>query len=119
MRRDGGVTVDPGLLRHSIVWQQKVVASQNAFGEDVYDWQDVLSCRAQVRSLSGMELQSAQQRWAESQYGILQYYSPGLATTMRISWNDNGTTRYLDVLNISDKAGTRRRLDVIAKEWVP
>jgi len=48
-----------------------------------------------VRSLSGQELAAAQQRFAEAQYGLLQHYSNGLATSMRIKWNDNGTVRPL------------------------
>jgi len=121
-RIDEGRTLNPGLLRHQIIWQRKEQtpgSEQNTFGEDVFEWVDHVLCRAQIRSLTGRELEMAQQRWAEAKYAIRQHFTRGLTTTHRIQWNDDGDIKYLDPLEVSDLAGTRRVQDVIAKEWVP
>lgn len=118
-RIDEARALNPGLLRHRIVWQAKEVTGQDGFGQDVYDWQDVISCPAQVRMLSGRELEVAQQRWAEAKYMIRQHYYRGLGTTHRIFWSIDGVDKYLDPLEVSDIAGTGRVQDIVAKEWVP
>lgn len=119
MRLDEARTLNPGLLRDQITWQRKVLASpyQNSYGEDVYQWSDLLTCRAQVKALSGRELETAQQRWAEAQYVIRQHYYAGLKRSDRIAWYVDGETRHLDVLDVADRDGIGAAQTVIAKEW--
>lgn len=120
-RIDEGRATNPGLLRHQITWELQVPAAspQNSYGEDQFVWTGMLTCRAQVRELSGRELESAQQRWGEAKYAIRQHYSLGLELTHRIYWFVDGEAVYLDPIDIADQAGTGHWQDIMAKEWVP
>ena len=113
MRLDGSKILNPGLLRHTITWQQKTVSGQNSFGEDIYEWDDVMVCRARVTALAGRELEAAQQRWAEARFQIEQHYVSGLKRAMRVAWGD----RLLDVIDAEDPWGTGMALRAMAKEW--
>lgn len=112
-----GIPLNPGRLTESITYQRKSVTGENSFGEDVYSWVDLQVMRADVRNLAGKELQSAQQRFAEAQYQIIQHYVAGLQRKDRIAWLKDGAYRYLDVLDIQDRVGTGRQQEVLAKEW--
>ena len=117
----GGEILNPGLLRHQITWQRKSVSGQNSFGEDIYTWQNFLTCRARVEGApnsSGQdESQQAMQRWAEAEYLITQHFAPGLAAKMRIAWWIDGAMVYLDVLNIEDPPGTGRYQKILARTF--
>ena len=115
-RIDGSFILNPGLLRHGIVWQEKVVSGQDTTGADVYSWNDVLRCRARVQALGGREYARVMERWADAQYEITQHYSKGLKAKMRIQWLVDGDTHTLDVLNINDPAGAGRYQTVICKD---
>lgn len=111
-----GAPLNPGRLRHQITWQRQAVSTQNSFGDDVSSWTDVITCRANVRSLSGRELSAAQQLWAEAKYLIEQHYIPRLSTEDRISWYIDGDVRLLDVIAIEDTVGTGMTHAVYAKD---
>lgn len=119
-RPDEDRALNPGLLRHRIIWQRKVSPdppAQNGFGEPDLDWDDVLACSAQVTSKgAGGEAAAEGQRWATVEYEIVMHYSPGVLSSDRIKWFENGVTRYLDVLSIVDRAGQHRIMDIIARE---
>jgi len=120
-RVDEGKTPNPGLLRHQITWERKVPAASpiNSYGEDVFVWSGFQVCRAQVKELTGRELESAQQRWAEAKYVILQHYIKGLEMTDRIYWWIDGEAVYLDPLSIDDEPGTGYWQQVVCKERIP
>lgn len=117
-RVDEAKTLNPGLLRHQITWQRKVLGDPNTFGEPTYLWTDLVSVKAQVKDISGTEMTAAGQRWAEAKYEIIQHYVPGLKTGDRGLWRVDGEIRYLDITDIGDAAGTGRVLTIAAKEWV-
>ncbi len=115
---DGGEVLNPGLLRHQITWQQKIVSGQNSFGEDIYTWQDFLTCKARVQGAPGKdETERAMQRWADAEFMITQHFSPGVAANMRIAWWIDGAMVYLDVLNIDDPPGTGRYQNILARTF--
>jgi head-tail adaptor len=110
--------LDPGLLRHQITWQKKVVSGQNSYGEDNFSWVNFLTCRACVEGAPRRgETQQAMQRWAEAEYQITQHFSPGLEAKMRIAWWIDGAMAYLDVLNIDDPPGTGRYQKILARTF--
>lgn len=117
MRIDEARTLNPGLLRHRITYQRKVISGQDAIGQDLYTWVDLASVSAQIKAVTGREKQSADQRWAEAQYRITQHWYAGLQRGDRIAWWSDGEMRYLDVIDIEDQAGTQRVQFVLAKEW--
>jgi SPP1 family predicted phage head-tail adaptor len=109
--------LNPGILRHQIVWQRKKVTDRSSMGEAQFEWVDVLICKAQVKPLQGREIEAAQQRWAEARYRITQHYVAGLNQAERGVWSIDGETRYLDILDIQDRGGVGRVMDILAKEW--
>jgi head-tail adaptor len=118
-RIDEDHLLNPGLLRHRLVWKRKqapardLPAALNSFGEPVidsgkYEWTTVLTCNAQVKQTSGEETNADGQRQASTEYDIVQHFVAGLSAGDRIEWNDNGVTRTLDVLShVIDRAGQR------------
>ncbi len=98
---------DFGDLLDQITWQRKGIAGQNASGEDIYTWVDLLTCKARIQSSRSLiaknpEFQQVMQRWAEADFIITQHFSPGLSADMRISWFTDGAVVYLDVLGVDD-----------------
>lgn len=116
-KADGSEILNPGLLRHRITWQEQVVTSQDSYGQNVYTWQPVLTCRAQVQARGGMEMERAMQKWADAQFLITQHFSPGLRAKMRILWYVDGETQILDVLGIDDPSGMGRYQNVVCKNF--
>ncbi len=117
VRFDGSFVLDPGRLRDQITWQQKTVSGQDSFGQDVFDWTDVVTCRAQITALQGQELFRAQEYNALAQYQIVQHHTVGLTAAMRIAWLIDGTLLYLNVLNINPAPGARLYQTVLAKDF--
>ncbi len=119
-RVDESGILNPGVLRHQLLWQVKTVSGTNSTGEDVYDWnQTFVEVRGQVKSLEGRELEMVQQRFAEARYGIIHPWVPGLTTKMRILWIDpSGYEHVLDVLDVSDSPSIRGYTTVVAKDYV-
>lgn len=113
MRIDGSKILNPGLLRHRIIWQQKAVSGQDSVGQDIYAWADFITTPARVTALSGRELEAAQQRWAEARFKIEMHYTPAIEREMRGVWG----SRYLDVIDAEDPWGTGMVLHVMAREW--
>jgi head-tail adaptor len=118
MRIDESKSLNPGLLRHRVTWQRKSVTGQNSYGEDIWEWQDIVTVSCQVKPLTGRETQDAQQRWAEAKYKIVQHWYAGMELVDRGAWWYDGAMRYLDILDIQDRAGILRVMDITAKEWV-
>lgn len=116
MRLDGSKVLNPGLLRHQITWERKVVSGQ-LDGEDVFAWEIVADVRARILPLVGRELENAQQRWPEARYRIEQHYVPGLQRGHRGYWHGEEGVRYLDAVDVQDPAGTAMSLVILAKEW--
>lgn len=116
-RLDGSEILNPGLLRHQIIWQRKNVTGQNSTGEDVFTWQDYLTCRAQVAAASGTEYAREMQTWPEAKFILTQHFSRGISEDMRIAWYVDGDVKYLDVLNIDDPAGTGRYQEVVCRTY--
>lgn len=117
-RIDGSTILNPGLLNHRIVWQQKAVSGQDSVGQDIYTWGDVITTPARVTALQGRELEAAQQRWAEARFKIEMHYTAAIEREMRGAWFVDGEYRYLDVIDAEDPWGTGMVLHVMAKEWV-
>ena len=110
--------LDPGRLRHQITYQRQTVSGQNTFGEDVVAWTNIVTLKAEVRSLAGRELYAVAQKWAEARYVIEHHYYLGLKPEDRISWYVDGEVKTLDVLDVQDGAGAGRVQKVIAKDHI-
>ena len=77
-----------GQLRHSITVQRRNT-TQDSFGQQSVAWVDAFTARADVKPLSGRELDAAQQMTAEVSHKVIIRYrpelaSPSVAAAMRI-----------------------------------
>jgi head-tail adaptor len=114
--------LNPGRLRHQITWQRKNVSGiRSSFGDDIAGdpaYLNVVTCKAEIASLEGRELEAARQLWSEARYKITQHYYAGLTTDLRISWYIGGEVKTLDVLDIQDPLQTARVQIIYAKDHI-
>lgn len=118
MRINGIRALNPGRLIHQGIWERMETRGQTTFGEDIREAVIVATVNAEVVALQGRELQAAQQRWAEARYVIKHHYVSGILRTDRFRWTQrDGSTKYLDPLDIQDEGGVGLVLIAFAKEW--
>lgn len=112
-RADGSQPLNPGSLRDRLV-VQRAAKTQNAYGEDVVSWQDLMSVWALVRAAQGRELEAMRQTWAEARFKIRMAYPPvPLRREDRLLWG----ARTLDILDVEDPDGLRREIVIVAREY--
>lgn len=106
-----------GLLRHRITIQQST-PTQNSFGEPIDSWGTFGTAYAEFAPLSGREsfANQSNQTVAESFVVWKIRYRTGVLPTMRINWNDQGTTRLFDIEGINEVKGRRKELHLTCRE---
>ena len=115
-RIDGSFPLDPGNLRDQIVIQSPT-HSQNSFGEQVISgWSEIATVWANVRAMTGRELERAQQRWAEARFRIRLPFYNGM--TIQRDYRACWGTRKLNILDAEDPDGMRREIIAYCKELV-
>lgn len=104
------------ISRHRITWTRVTATQQNSFGEDIGATITVGTFASGVVPLTGRELESAHQTWAEAKYKVSMRYQP----SVEIRRGDRGTwgTRILDVLDVQEVNHMNRELVLICKEYV-
>ena len=115
-RNDGSLALNPGILRDQIVIQSPV-RSTNSYAElNITSWTDIATVYANVRAMTGRELESVQQRWAEARFKVRMPFMKDLTIQRdyRAAWG----TRKLDILDVEDPDGMRRELIMYCKEFV-
>lgn len=75
-----------GKLRHRVTIKEKSV-SQNAFGEEVITWTDVVTLWARISPLRGREYIEARQVQADVTTKIVTRHYPGIGPSMRVVHN--------------------------------
>ena len=89
-----------GKLRSRLLFNRKV-KTQNGFGEDVAGAPTALGTfSAEVRPLTGRELEVMQQRFAEASFSVAMRAQPGITFRREdyITWG----TRTLNILDVED-----------------
>jgi len=120
---DEGRSLNPGTLRHRIYIQSKTEGAQNQHGEPAITWATFQEAQARIEAMTGRELETAQQTWADARLKVITHYISGVKREMRIVWggldgnNDPlSTARLLDILDAEDPKGTGATLVMICKE---
>ena len=109
---DGSFPLDPGSLRNQIT-VQRCTKTQNSYGEDVPTWSTLLTMNAEVRAMTGREMEVARQTAAEARFKIRSWNPPvTIRREDRIIWGD----RTLDILDAEDPTGVGREIVILAKE---
>lgn len=118
MRIDGSRdTLNPGLLRQRVTIQQKSVTGQDTRGQDEYTWASVQETWANITALQGREMEVVQQRWADARFKVIMHFLAGVTFAMRLAWLDGSTTRILQIMDVQDPDGLRKRLVLFCREW--
>jgi SPP1 family predicted phage head-tail adaptor len=104
-------TCEAGRLRHRVTIEQ-LTAAQNTFGEEEPRWQSVTTRWASIAPLSGRELFTAQQVYAEATHGVRLRYLAGLTPKMRLVYRD----RVFNIESIRNADERRAVLDLIVTE---
>ena len=90
-------TIPSGKMRHKVRIEYNT-PSQNSVGEFVDSWSQKVSVFAQVRAVSGGELDLNDQRFVNSTHIITTHWVPGVTEEMRAKWNPvPGSTTTLNI----------------------
>jgi SPP1 family predicted phage head-tail adaptor len=105
--------VNPGELRHIISFQ-KLVDSQNEFGEVVNEWVEVAKTRAGVYPISGKEFFSAEKVTSEVSHKLHIRFLPNISPDLRIQFND----RYFHIISVINFQEKNIELQLLCKELI-
>ena len=106
--------MQPGKLRHFLTIQ-KYTSARTAGGEATRTWATHKEVWGQIQQVPGRELINASdsiEGRAAHQVKIRAEDSNGIAVNMRISWNDDGTTRLFNIIRppMADLTNERYRI---------
>ena len=106
--------MNPGILRHSIVIQQKS-ATRDAMGGETNTWTDFTTRRARIMPLQGRELADQRKLYAEVTHKIILRYVDSVVPTMRVKYTDPGTAvvTYYDIASVTNDDGQKRYMNII------
>jgi head-tail adaptor len=109
---------DPGKLRHRGTIEAPV-RTQGNLGQAVITGRTVIADRIPllVEELAGRDLEQARQLQADVTIKVTLRWRPGILTTMRLVWHDQGTDRTLSILAPPiNPDGKRFWLELMCKE---
>jgi SPP1 family predicted phage head-tail adaptor len=87
-----------GKLRHYITIQQRATTQVAGSGGDQSTaWVDVFSGYADIRAIAGREQVHGQALQAATTHLVEMRYRAGVAAKMRVKWERNGSTSYLNI----------------------
>ena len=102
-----------GRLRERITFQSVSYASDDHH-EQVATWSNVCSVRASVVPQRNSEQITADRPEVQQVMNITCRYRRGLTVQNRIKHVQNGSTRYYEILSITDRGFRNRALDITA-----
>lgn len=105
--------MNPGLLKHRITLL-KLVASEDDIGNTVEEWQEVRTCWAMIKTVSGREYIAAASVQAERTYRFIIRYTKGIDEAMKIQYDG----RLFDIKSVLNDDEERKTLTIIATERV-
>lgn len=100
-----------GRLRHQVEIQQ-YTATRDAAGQEIRDWTEFATVRADVMPLSGREFFDAAQYNVEISHRVRIRYRPGVTTKMRVIHEG----RVLDIEYVINKDERDRELHLMCIE---
>ncbi|MCF0149152.1 MAG: phage head closure protein [Clostridium sp.] len=86
--------MNPGDLRHRITIQ-RLLHTQNHYGEVVDEWEDVISVRAAIYPVSGRDFYAAEAVNSETTHRINIRYVEGITSSMRVKFGE----RYFEIIS--------------------
>lgn len=105
--------MNPGLFRHRIKLL-KMVVTEDEIRQQIEDWQEVRTCWAAIKTVSGREYFAAASVQAERTYRFIIRYTPGIDETMRIDYQG----RQFDIQSVLNDDERKKTLTIIATERV-
>ena len=110
-----------GRLRERVRIERKPTnPDQNEFGEEIQDWEEVVTAWASVEPLRGREFVEARQEQNQITVKIRMRYQRGitiLPDSMRAIWVDGDEFRHVyDILFVQNIMGMDKEVDLMCKE---
>jgi SPP1 family predicted phage head-tail adaptor len=105
--------MNPGELRHRITIQ-KLVNTQDTFGQPVEQWSNVVTVWASVNPIVGKEFFAAETVNSEVSHKIRIRYKQDITPDMRIKFKD----RYFSIQSVIDYQERNMELQLMCKELV-
>jgi SPP1 family predicted phage head-tail adaptor len=97
-----------GMLRHSITVQRRQ-ATQNALGENVGEWVDVATLRAEAKPLRGREYFASGQMQAPTDVMFRTRWRNGITPAMRVLWREEPH----DIQSVIDVEGAQDVMELM------
>lgn len=101
-----------GQLRECLTLQS-VAYTKDAYHEQAATWSDVATVRASVVPRQTREAISADRPEVLQQVDITMRYRPGVTVKNRFKHEQNGSTRYYEILSVTDRGLRNRVLDIV------
>lgn len=80
--------INPGELRHKIIFQKLDKDAENDYGEPIEKWDDISSAKAGIYPISGREFYAAETVNSEVSHKVNIRYIPGITSDMRIVFGE-------------------------------
>lgn len=100
-----------GKLRHRVTFQ-RLVDGQDAYGQPVQTWTDVVTVWAAVEPIRGREYFAAAQVSSEVTTRIRVRYQPGMTPDMRVRFG----ARVYGIISVIDPEERHQELQLMCKE---
>lgn len=106
--------INPGELRHKIIFQKFDKEHQDDYGEPEPMWVDVLTTRVAIYPISGRDFYAAEKENSEVTHKINLRYIKGLLPSMRIKFGD----RLFSIISIINFQERNVELQIMCKELI-
>lgn len=104
--------INPGELRHKIIFQKLDKDAENDYGEPIEKWDDISSTKGGIYPISGREFYAAETVNSEVSHKVNIRYIKGLTPDMRIKFGD----RLFFIISIINFQERNVELQILCKE---
>lgn len=100
-------------LKHKVVFQEQT-EEKNSFGEVTNTWNDVLTCRVDIKTISGKETYLSNQNYSTLSHKIWCRYLSKINSKQRVKFGER-IFKILAVLNVKE---ANKELEILCEEVV-
>lgn len=100
-------------LKHKVVFQEQT-EGKNSFGEVLNTWNDVLTCRVSINTISGKETYLSNQNYSTLSHKIWCRYSSLINSKQKILFG----TREFKILAVLNVKEANKELEILCEEVV-
>lgn len=105
--------MNPGIFKHRIVIQKSVIVTDD-IGQQTDQWQDFITIKAMIKTISGKEYFSTAYEQADRTYRFVIRYRDGITPKMIIRYDE----RVFNIESVINDDELDKTLTIIAKELI-